>query len=104
MLTVYTRTTSKLMATVGIFFDTEVTDYSLLSPERVKIIVAQAYYAIICNALFSVSSPIPLSTYSVSLRVSVSALAVMCFKKAHSSIIRHLHFYMSGLLLTFHDS
>ncbi|KAF8497154.1 hypothetical protein F5888DRAFT_330182 [Russula emetica] len=47
------------------------------SNERVKLIVAQAYYAIICNAFFSVSSSIPLSTYSVSLRVSAYSLLSM---------------------------
>ncbi|KAI0003336.1 hypothetical protein BJV74DRAFT_525328 [Russula compacta] len=44
------------------------------SNDRVKMIVAQAYYAIICNVFFSVSPSIPLSSYSVSLRVSAYSL------------------------------
>jgi hypothetical protein len=63
---------------VGNFFNIEIIVHSSFPPERVKLIVAQAYYAIICNAFFSVSSSIPLSTYSVSLRVSVSTPAAIC--------------------------
>ena len=73
-----TRTTWKLIVMVGNFFDIEIIVHSSFPPERVKLIVAQAYYAIICNAFFFVSSSIPLSTYSVSLRVSVSTPAVIC--------------------------
>jgi hypothetical protein len=58
-------------------FDISITGYSSSPPERVKIVVAQAYYAIICHAFLSTSSTIPLSTYSTSLRVSVSMLAVI---------------------------
>ena len=76
-----TRTTWKLIVMVGNFFDIEIIVHSSFPPERVKLIVAQAYYAIICNAFFSVSSSIPLSTYSVSLRVSVSTPAVTCPRK-----------------------
>jgi len=74
---------------VGNFFDIEIIVHSSFPPERVKLVVAQAYYAIICNAFFSATSSIPLSTYSVSLRVSVSTLAVMS-KKAH--LVPHLPF------------
>ncbi|KAI9510405.1 hypothetical protein F5148DRAFT_594968 [Russula earlei] len=47
------------------------------STDRVKVIVAQAYYAVICNAFFPVSPSIPLSAYSVSLRTSVYSLLSM---------------------------
>jgi hypothetical protein len=76
-----TRITWKPIVMVGYFFDIEIRVHSSFPAERVKLIVAQAYYAIICNAFFSVSSPIPLSTYSVSLRVSVSTSAVICPRK-----------------------
>ncbi len=76
-----TRTTWKLIVMVGNLFDIEIIVHSSFLPERVKLTVAQAYYAIICNAFFSVSSSIPLSTYSVSLRVSVSTPAVICPRK-----------------------
>jgi len=76
-----TRTTWKLIVMVGNFFDTEIIVHSSFPPERVKLIVAQAYYATICNAFFSVSSSIPLSTYSVSLRVSVSTPIVISPRK-----------------------
>jgi hypothetical protein len=80
-LLITTRTTWKLILMVGNSFDVEIIVHSSFPPERVKLNVAQAYYAIICNAFFSVSSSIPLSTYSVSLRVSVSTPAVICPRK-----------------------
>lgn len=48
------------------------------SPDRVKMSVAQAFYSVICNAFFSASHSIPLTAYSVSLRVSVSMLTEKC--------------------------
>ncbi|KAH9967946.1 hypothetical protein BC827DRAFT_458573 [Russula dissimulans] len=45
--------------------------------DRVKIVVGQAFYAVICNAFFPVSSSIPLSTYSVSFRTSAYTLLSM---------------------------
>ncbi|KAH9977274.1 hypothetical protein BGW80DRAFT_843737 [Lactifluus volemus] len=45
--------------------------------DRVKISVAQAFYSVICNAFFSASFPIPLTAYSVSLRVSAYTLLSM---------------------------
>jgi hypothetical protein len=75
------RITWKLTITVGYPLDIEITSYSSSPSERVKIAVAQAYYTIVCNVFFSTSSTIPLSTYSVSLRVSVSKLAAICSRK-----------------------
>ncbi|KAI0303473.1 hypothetical protein B0F90DRAFT_1376604 [Multifurca ochricompacta] len=45
--------------------------------DRVKVMVAKAFYSILCNAFFSVSFPIPLTSYSVPLRVSVYSILSM---------------------------
>ncbi|KAI0253876.1 hypothetical protein BJV78DRAFT_1359903 [Lactifluus subvellereus] len=47
------------------------------SLDRVKISVAQAFYSVLCNAFFSASLSIPLTAYSVSLRVSAYTLLSM---------------------------
>ncbi|KAH9001638.1 hypothetical protein EDB92DRAFT_85898 [Lactarius akahatsu] len=44
------------------------------SDDRVKTMVAQAFYSILCNAFFSASTPGPLTKYSVPLRVSAYSL------------------------------
>ncbi|KAH9063711.1 hypothetical protein EDB83DRAFT_797798 [Lactarius deliciosus] len=44
------------------------------SDDRVKTMVAQAFYSILCNAFFSASTPVPLTKYSVPLRVSAYSL------------------------------
>jgi hypothetical protein len=54
------------------FFVIEMAAHPFL--ERVKTTVAQAFYSILCNAFFSVSTPVPLTKYSVPLRVSVYSL------------------------------
>ncbi|KAI0290508.1 hypothetical protein BC826DRAFT_1187324 [Russula brevipes] len=73
-LTASSRITWKLTATVGNSFDAEIIDHSSSPPDRVKTAVAQAFYAVICAAFFSATPPIPVSTHSVTLRVSAYSL------------------------------
>jgi hypothetical protein len=77
LLIASSRITWKLTIMVGYPLEIDTTSYGSSPPERVKIAVAQAYYTIVCNVFFSTSSTIPLSMYSVSLRVSVSMLAAI---------------------------